>query len=198
MNPPSDPLVYGKMSTFGGPDDKDMSEDTGLAFYEPHEADARPDLFNPGPANVPTWKRLKTDASYIALNLPTNISRKVLQKMQFLVTNPKTGKSEVAHVVDRGPGAADRVADLSPGLAGRLGLNTNDVVQVTIHNPEYSGANASSMNADEALAQYMAATQGKLKSSSRPASIAAIPLTDEEQQGLLAGGPIPLKGRLPI
>src|SRR4029077_2450078 len=52
------------------------------------------------------------------------------------VTNPRTGQSAVARPVDWGPNArTGRVADLSEGLAKKLGLNTDDTVEVSIPLP---------------------------------------------------------------
>ena len=63
-----------------------------------------------------------------------------LQPKSFLrtaaleVTNPKTGKSVQARAVDWGPNEnTGRIADLSPGLAKELGLETDDVVRVRIY-----------------------------------------------------------------
>ena len=44
--------MNGRCSIFGGPGDKGMANDSGLALYEPKEADLRPDIFTPAPACV--------------------------------------------------------------------------------------------------------------------------------------------------
>ena len=49
------------------------------------------------------------------------------------MTNPENGLAEEAKPIDWGPAApTDRVADLSPGLAAKLGLQTDDEVIVTL------------------------------------------------------------------
>src|SRR5581483_8164998 len=49
------------------------------------------------------------------------------------VENPVTGRAVDARPVDWGPHpSTGRVADLSPGLAAALGLNTDDTVRITI------------------------------------------------------------------
>lgn len=128
----------GRCSTFGGPTDDGMSKDTGLSLYESWEADQRPDLFLPRnpQKDVPTWARLKIEASYIALIFDREYAhknRKLVQGMKWLVTNPKNDKSEIAVLVDNGPSWEEkRICDLSPGLARRLGLDTDDVVEVEL------------------------------------------------------------------
>ena len=56
-----------------------------------------------------------------------------LLKSKATVTNPANGKSAQAQPVDWGPAeSTGRVADLSPGLAAFLQLQTDGVVQVTL------------------------------------------------------------------
>jgi hypothetical protein len=48
-----------------------------------------------------------------------------------LVRAPKTGLELIAHPADWGPhGDTNRIADISPGLMERLGIKTDDVVEV--------------------------------------------------------------------
>lgn len=125
-------IIAGKCSEFGGKDDAGMSKDTGLSFYEPEEADAYPDLFEPKSdyGDEPTWKRLRIDKFYIALNIPIGADRKWAQRSKWLVKNVSTDKTVIARLVDRGPSAEHRVADLSPGIMACLGLKTDDTVIV--------------------------------------------------------------------
>lgn len=134
--------MLGKCSTFGGPQDKGMlprpgmpDGDTGLAFYEKLEADKRPDLFTPAPANEPqqaTWKRLRNWSSfYIALPLHINSDRKLVQSVPYKISNPKTGLWAPSWVVDRGPAAhTGRILDCSDFLLKYLGLTTDDDILV--------------------------------------------------------------------
>jgi len=56
-----------------------------------------------------------------------------LKRALARVENPSNGRAVDARPVDWGPNiATGRVADLSPGLATALGLNTDDVVRITI------------------------------------------------------------------
>lgn len=123
-------ILQGKCSEFGGPNDTGMANDTGLAFYEPHEADMRPDLFTSGGANTPTWKRLRTESKYIALNIPMGATRRWAQRSKWLVTNLKTNKKVSCYLVDRGPGAPGRVVDCSPGVLKAIDAKTDDILEV--------------------------------------------------------------------
>lgn len=126
--------MMGRCSIFGGADDEGMSNDTGLALYEPREANLRPDIFLPPPADnpaVPTWKRLRTDFPYIALRFSHDLSRRDLQNIPYRITNPKTSQWAVAWLVDYGPGEqTGRLVDLSPGLARTLRVQTDEMVYV--------------------------------------------------------------------
>lgn len=137
----------GKCSEFGGPDDETMAGDSGMAFYEPAEADRRPDIFLPEdkgwleehPAWVakypnqrqPTWSRLKTEFFYLAMRFDNAPPRVVLQNTPFKIRNLKTGHWCSAFAVDRGPGVETRLIDLSPGVMDFLSLETDDNVEVS-------------------------------------------------------------------
>lgn len=134
--------MIGKCSEFGGPDDNGMNgnaEDTdgkvdsGLAYWEPHEANNRKDMFMDAPKDNPkqeVWRRLRTDFPYIAMRFDKTLPRKILQNTPFKITNIKTGAWAVGFPVDYGPGIETRLIDLSPGLMKRLGLQTDDEVEV--------------------------------------------------------------------
>ena len=138
--------LTGKCSEFGGKDDEGMFKDTGLAVYEPHEADRRPDIFyeedpkwieehpewakaNPD-QRQPTWARLRTYFYYIAIKYDKAINRKVWQNTPWKITNPENGDWCTGFIVDWGPGADGRVVDLSPGIMKRLQLKTDQIVKV--------------------------------------------------------------------
>src|ERR1051325_8182757 len=130
--------VEGKMSTFGGPKDTGMSASEGLALFAPA------DLQNPKyaylflPASPPgttgLGRRLNPDKYYFACRWNYNETPKeFLKRALARVENPSNGRSADARPVDWGPNiATGRVADLSPGLAAALGLETDDVVRITI------------------------------------------------------------------
>ena len=63
--------LTGKISIFGGPDDKGMSHSEGLALYEHAEADLRPDLFGPRIAGRGVASRLHSQTMmYFAVRFP--------------------------------------------------------------------------------------------------------------------------------
>lgn len=141
--PPTSTILFhaeGKMSTFGGPRDMGMSSTEGLALYETDEdmaAEGLGDwLLTPTQANASgLGRRLRPEKPYLACRWDYHILPKsMLRHAQIEVTNPTTGKSAMARAVDWGPNAnTGRVADLSPGLARELGLNTDDVVRIRIY-----------------------------------------------------------------
>jgi hypothetical protein len=128
----------GKMSTFGGPDDHGMGPNEGLALFE------NSDLTNPKysslflPASPPgtsgLGRRLNPEKYYLACRWSyADTPRDFLRNTLALVANPQNGRNAYAQPTDWGPNVGTgRVADLSPGLAGALGLNTDDDVIVTI------------------------------------------------------------------
>jgi N-acetylmuramoyl-L-alanine amidase len=130
--------VEGKMSTFGGPLDFGMAPDEGLALFE------KPDLTNPKyaylflPAPPPgtsgLGRRLNPQQYYFACRWNyADTSKEFLRRTLARVENPANGRTADARPVDWGPhSSTGRVADLSPGLAAALGLNTDDVVRITI------------------------------------------------------------------
>ena len=136
----SEPIfqVTGKMSTFGGPDDHGMSPSEGLALFEPVDlTDPRYSyLFLPAPppGTSGLGRRLDPTKFYLACRwVYSQTPRDLLRNSLAAVVNPQNGRSVSARPVDWGPNPdTNRVADLSPGVAARLGLNTDDFVSVTI------------------------------------------------------------------
>jgi hypothetical protein len=130
--------VEGKMSTFGGPKDTGMAADEGLALFS--QKDVRDPkysyLFLPtAPPNTPgVGRRLNPDKYYFACRWNYNDTPKeFLKRALARLENPSNGRVADARPVDWGPNiATGRVADLSPGLAATLGLQTDDVVRITI------------------------------------------------------------------
>lgn len=129
--------ISGKLSSFGGSDDKGMALDSGLSLYEAKEADLRPDLFcdddkfNPG---IPTWKRLRINSMYCALRYNHSIPRKVLQTTPVKIINPLDNKFVMAWICDWGPAARlQRLVDASPGVLAALSLETDNLVKIEIN-----------------------------------------------------------------
>ena len=132
-------IIKGKMSTFGGPDDPGVKPDEGLALVQERHLASLMEYFLDAqpPDTTGLARRLNPDAAYIACRWDyTKTSRPFLRAALVTVTNPATGASERAKPVDWGPHeSTGRVADLSPGLACRLGLETDDLCRVEIPEP---------------------------------------------------------------
>jgi len=130
--------VEGKMSTFGGPKDTGMSADEGLALFSP--ADLQNPKYSylflptPPPGTTGLGRRLNPDKYYFACRWNYNDTPKeFLKRALARVENPSNGRTADARPADWGPNiATGRVADLSPGLAAALGLDTDDIVRITI------------------------------------------------------------------
>src|SRR5436309_13464477 len=130
--------VEGKMSTFGGPHDLGMTVNEDLALF------TKADLQNPKyaylflPAPPPgtsgLGRRLNPDQYYFACRWDyAETPREFLRRALARVENPANGRAVDARPVDWGPHpSTGRVADLSPGLAAALGLDTDDIVRITI------------------------------------------------------------------
>lgn len=130
--------VQGPMSTFGGPHDTGMSPSEGLALFDrPDLLDPRhKDLFLPAqpPGTTGLGRRLNPDKFYLACRWDYHVtSRSFLRNTTAQVQSVRTGKNERARPADWGPNPrTGRIADLSPGLAAALELDTDDEVIVTI------------------------------------------------------------------
>lgn len=118
----------GKMSTFGGPRDTGVGANEGLALVS--SVSQLPEYFlaQQPPGTTGLARRLNPDKFYIACRWDFHKTpRAHLISTMVTVTNPVNGKSAQAKPVDFGPAiATQRIADLSPGLANRLGLDTDD------------------------------------------------------------------------
>jgi N-acetylmuramoyl-L-alanine amidase len=126
------------MSTFGGPHDHGMSPEEGLAlFSDQHLKDPKyAYLFLPAnpPGTSGLGRRLNPNQYYFACRWNyADTPKEFLRRALARVENPANGRAADARPVDWGPHASTgRVADLSPGLAAALGLNTDDIVRITI------------------------------------------------------------------
>jgi hypothetical protein len=130
--------VEGKMSTFGGPHDLGMAANEDLALF------TKADLQNPKyaylflPAPPPgtsgLGRRLNPEQYYFACRWNyAETPREFLRRALARVENPVNGRAVDARPADWGPHpSTGRVADLSPGLAAALGLDTDDIVRITI------------------------------------------------------------------
>lgn len=125
----------GKMSVFGGPNDTGVSPSEGLALFEQGDLPGNPQLaqlFLPAqpPGTTGTARRLNPAAYYIACRWDYQETPKSVLRHAF-VRLSANGKELLARPVDWGPNLdTGRIADLSPGAAQFLGLQTDDVVTV--------------------------------------------------------------------
>ncbi len=135
----------GKISTFGGPDDKGVGQTEGLALIG--QADAGKWWFSSlflTRGSTGYARGLNPDAYYIAMRWNyAETPKNLLRRMVVRVCNPANGRIAFARPVDYGPGDGTlidgnptrdtgRIADLSPGLAAYLGLETDDVAVITL------------------------------------------------------------------
>jgi len=122
----------GLVSWFGGPDDTGVGASEGLAFI--YELDDAPHLFleEQPPNTTGLARRLDPDADYIAMRFDySQTPREMLLTELALVHAPKTGKKAYAYPADWGPHVdTGRIADISPGLMEKLGISTDDAVEV--------------------------------------------------------------------
>jgi hypothetical protein len=132
--------LSGRMSVFGGPSDSGVAADEGLALFGPDDVDDHPELFLPQQPLGTTGlaRRLNPNAHYIACRWKyAETPRAHLRAIKVTVRNPQTGRSAEAQPADWGPAeSTGRVADLSPGLAAFLGLQTDQTCEVTIPLPK--------------------------------------------------------------
>ncbi|HEV2839758.1 MAG TPA: peptidoglycan recognition family protein [Chthoniobacterales bacterium] len=115
-----------------------MSPSEGLALFDrPDLVDPRHrDLFLPAqpPGTTGLGRRLNPDKFYLACRWDYHVtSRSFLRNTVAQVQSVSSGVVKQARPADWGPNPrTGRVADLSPGLAAALGLDTDDEVIITI------------------------------------------------------------------
>ena len=129
-------VLRGRMSTFGGPEDTGVGPDEGLALVDADNFAQVRAYFLPDqpPGTSGLARRLNPATFYIACRWNYHDTpRDVLLRTRVTVHNPANGRTELAQPIDFGPAVSTgRVADLSPGLASALGLDTDEQVEVTI------------------------------------------------------------------
>jgi hypothetical protein len=138
-------LGTGKMSTFGGPADDGVGPHEGLALIGPTDLAFWwfSSLFLPQAPEGTTGlaRRLNPRAYYMAMRWDYGrFSKDFLRNTVVKLTNPVNDRFVFARPVDFGPGDGTvidgeptpdtgRLADLSPGAATGLGLQTDEVVR---------------------------------------------------------------------
>jgi N-acetylmuramoyl-L-alanine amidase len=135
-----DPRVLrlrGLVSWFGGPNDMGVTPSEGLALEaEGVNPDDKPNLFlkSQPPGTTGNARRLDPSKPYLAVrwNYEQFSKERLAGDEVALVRAIKTGKEAEAHPADWGPHEQEtgRAADISPGLMERLGLQTDDEVEV--------------------------------------------------------------------
>lgn len=135
-------IFRGRMSTFGGWGDSGMTMTENLAWIEREsQAAAYPGYFNPQQgAEGFGWRLKKDDVPYVACRWDYRVLPKTFLSQPgtwATITNPATGQTIQARPIDWGPHQAKtgRDADVSPFVAAKLGLKTDDVVEVRILTP---------------------------------------------------------------
>jgi hypothetical protein len=143
-------LGSGKMSVFGGPADEGLGPHEGLALIGPTDLCFwwYSCLFLPEQPTGTTGlaRRLNPRAFYLAMRWDyTRWPKAFLRNALVKLTNPLTGSYLFARPVDFGPGDGTlidgrstpdtgRIADLSPGAAIALCLQTDDSVKCELVN----------------------------------------------------------------
>ncbi len=138
-------LGTGKMSVFGGPADEGVGPHEGLALIGPTDLGLwwYSCLFLPAQPAETTGlaRRLNPRAFYLAMRWDyTRWPKDFLRNAVVKLTNPANERYVFARPVDFGPGDGSiidgtttqdtrRIADISPGAATALGLQTDDVVR---------------------------------------------------------------------
>ena len=113
-----------------------VKPDEGLALVSEHNEHHFAEYFLPTqpPGTTGLARRLNPEKYYIACRWDyTQTPAHSLRHIMVKVTNPANGRSAYAKPVDWGPHeqkSHGRVADLSPGLARFLGLQTDQNVEV--------------------------------------------------------------------
>jgi hypothetical protein len=137
-------LGTGRMSTFGGPADDGVGPHEGLALIGPSDLAlwwfAHLFLAEQPPGTTGLARRLNPRAYYLAMRWDyTRFPKDFLRNTVVRLTNPANGWHLLARPVDFGPGDGTlidgqltpdtgRIADLSPGAATALGVQTDDEV----------------------------------------------------------------------
>lgn len=124
--------LRGKCSWFGGPNDKGVAPDEGLAFI--YDVDDAPHLFLPQqpPNTSGLARRLDPHAHFVACRWDYDATpRTMLLEHPALIRALKTGRALTCSPADWGPHVdTGRVADISQGLMDALGIQTDDEVEV--------------------------------------------------------------------
>lgn len=126
-------FVRGKVSHFGGPNDRGVTAtETGAITLENLRALNNP--LNPSPDRL---RRQPESYYYVAMRWDYRpVSKASWRNLRILVTNPANGRSIVVRPVDWGPHTrTGRIIDLSPQSLVDLGLTTDQEALVAFAKP---------------------------------------------------------------
>lgn len=129
--------ITGKCSTFGGPSDHGVGPAEPVEFVK--SVDECPELFlaRQPYGTTGTARRLNPAAYYLAIRpqdsgIPHAAVRGMVVEVSAIGGDGRTRKFQ-AHVADWGPNRnTGRVADLSPGLADALCVDTDALITVRV------------------------------------------------------------------
>ncbi|WP_431201046.1 hypothetical protein ACQ86E_17480 [Bradyrhizobium betae] len=137
--PQTNVTISGKMSVFGGPQDMGVGPNEDLALYDASNVGTAPaGLFLAAQPQGTTGlaRRLDPGFNYLACRWDYSVTPKSFLRGAS-VTVSANGKSVTANPADWGPNVkTGRIADLSPGLAHALHLDTDDTCTLRIPLPE--------------------------------------------------------------
>jgi len=124
--------VTGRCSWFGGPLDSGVAPDEGLAFIGSYEQAPYLFLARQPPGTTGLARRLNPAVSYVACRWDyEETPREMLLKSFAMIRAHKTNNVIICFPADWGPHEdTGRVADLSLGAMRRLGITTDDTVDV--------------------------------------------------------------------
>lgn len=124
--------VSGRCSWFGGPLDRGVAPDEGLALISSYEQAPHLFLEKQPIGTTGLARRLNPNASFIACRWDYDeMSKQDIVKTFAMVRARKTNHVIIAFPVDWGPHeSTGRVADISLGAMRRLGIMTDDEVDV--------------------------------------------------------------------
>jgi predicted acylesterase/phospholipase RssA len=129
-------VIKGKITIWGGPDDKSVSSTEGLFFIEEKALPSFQDYFlSAEKAGAPGLaRRLNPEKYYIAARWNLSLfSPKYLLTHKVKVKNPVNGKEAEAQPVDFGPSrSTGKVAAISPGLSSFLELKEGHSAIISI------------------------------------------------------------------
>lgn len=129
--------LSGKVSSFGGPDDRGVKHDEGLALYGRINQNLNLFLRAPHEGTAALARRLDPSKFYCAMRWDYSLTPKSLLRI-CSVKITFNNKSIYAAPCDWGPHErTERIIDVSPGVMSALGCTTDDTVDCQLIKPEY-------------------------------------------------------------